>query len=369
MKEACRNLLGEYGYPQSEIDGRVKETWINLFESGENQRIYFESDDQTGYMLDTGNTDARTEGMSYGMMMAVQMDRQDVFDRLWKWSMKHMYMTEGKHAGYFAWSCQPDGTKNAYGPAPDGEEYYALALFFASHRWGDRDEPFDYGQQARDLLKTCIHQGEDGKGYPMWEPENYLIRFVPEVKWTDPSYHLPHFYDLFAEWSYEEDREFWSKAAAASRRYLPAACHPVTGLAPDYSHYDGKPNPVRGHGNFYSDAYRVAANIGLDAEWAGASSWHHEIADRIQAFFVSQDPDDYRRYELDGRPTNETAMHPVGLIATNAMVSLAATRGENAEKLVRLFWETPPRTGKRRYYDNCLYFFALLALSGNYRIH
>ena len=35
---------------------------------------------------------------------------------------------------------------------------------------------------------------------------------------------------------------------------------------------------------------------------------------------------------------------------------------------VKKFWETPLRTGKRRYYDNCLYMFAFLALAGKYRI-
>ena len=42
--------------------------------------------------------------------------------------------------------------------------------------------------------------------------------------------------------------------------------------------------------------------------------------------------------------------------------------GPNAEVCVRRFWNTPLRDGPRRYYDNCLYFFALLALSGRYRI-
>ena len=28
-----------------------------------------------------------------------------------------------------------------------------------------------------------------------------------------------------------------------------------------------------------------------------------------------------------------------------------------------------PRKGRRRYYDNCLYFFCLLMLTGNYRIY
>ena len=35
---------------------------------------------------------------------------------------------------------------------------------------------------------------------------------------------------------------------------------------------------------------------------------------------------------------------------------------------IKTFWETPLRTGKRRYYDNCLYMFAFLALAGKYRI-
>ena len=72
-------------------------------------------------------------------------------------------------------------------------------------------------------------------------------------------------------------------------------------------------------------------------------------------------------YEIDGTVIDQKALHPVGLIATNAMASLAAD-GEHAKECVELFWNTPLRTGERRYYDNCLYLFALLALSGNYRI-
>ena len=32
-----------------------------------------------GYMEDTGNHDVRTEGMSYGMMVCVQMNRKQEF--------------------------------------------------------------------------------------------------------------------------------------------------------------------------------------------------------------------------------------------------------------------------------------------------
>jgi oligosaccharide reducing-end xylanase len=60
---------------------------------------------------------------------------------------------------------------------------------------------------------------------------------------------------------------------------------------------------------------------------------------------------------------------PVAIIATNAQVSLAANDTDNLRECVELFWNTPLRKGDRRYYDNCLYLFALLALSGNYRIY
>ena len=123
-----RNVFAEYGIPQEEIDKRVEETFQTMFHGCEEERIFHEVGDDMGYMEDTGNHDTRTEGMSYGMMMCVQLDKKEEFDRLWKWSKTYMYMEQGRNAGYFAWSCKTDGTKNAYGAAPDGEEFYAMAL-------------------------------------------------------------------------------------------------------------------------------------------------------------------------------------------------------------------------------------------------
>lgn len=362
-----RNLFAEYGYSEADIAAKLQHTWDALFGDDETTKIYYELDEDKGYLLDTGNHDVRSEGMSYGMMMAVQYDRQDIFDKLWNWTYSFMYMTEGIHKGYFAWSCQPDGTRNAQGPAPDGEEFFAMALFFASKRWGDREAPYNYSEQAKDLLHTCLHQ--QPPGFPMWNPENKLIKFVPEVEFSDPSYHLPNFYELFALWAHEEDRTFWKEAAQASRDYINISCHPVTGLAPEYAHYDGTPNHIRGFGYFFSDAYRVAANIGLDYAWFGVDARQQDIANRILAFFADKEPDDYRRYTIEGKPFEEKSLHPVGLLATNAQAALAASDEQLAKAAVELLWNTPPRTGDRRYYDNCLYIFAILALSGNYRIY
>ena len=374
-----RNLFKEIGKTEEEINAKIKEA-VNTFFYDENERIYHESGEDMGYLTDTGNNDARTEGMSYGMMMCVQLDMKEEFDRIWKWSKTYMYMEEGENEGYFAWSCQTDGTKNAYGPAPDGEEFYAMALFFASHRWGDGEGIFNYSEEARNILRACLHKGENGRaGAPMWNRDNHQILFVPGCPHTDPSYHLPHFYELFAKWAYEEDRKFFAQAAKVSREFLAITCHKDTGLNPEYANFDGTPMdkelPWGQFGDFFSDAYRTAANIGLDAEWFGDDAGQLSVPLRVMKFFGTDLEAARCAYKVDGTPLERCVLHPVGLLATIAQSALAIPYSEEegsdfavAKQWVEWFWNQPLRKGVRRYYDNCLYLFALLALSGNYRV-
>ncbi|MFH1879686.1 MAG: glycosyl hydrolase family 8, partial [Bacillota bacterium] len=175
------NLLAAAGIDPGDVQKRIDEMFRAIF-SDPQERFYFESGGDAGYLMDTGNFDARTEGMSYGMMMAAQMDRKDLFDRLWLFSMRYMYNAAGRNAGYFAWSVKPDGARNSDGPAPDGEEYYAMALFFAAARWGEGKPPFDYAAQARAILRHAVHQPELAPGgSAMWDEKTALIRFVPEL--------------------------------------------------------------------------------------------------------------------------------------------------------------------------------------------
>ena len=372
-----RNLFEEYGYSRFDIENKVIDCWNEIFNQQNPNHFYFDCGNGTGYMEDTGNDDARTEGMSYGMMMALQMNRKDIFDRIWKWARDNMYLDKGPMAGYFCWSNAVDGKKNAGGPAPDGEEYFAMALFMASRRWGDGEGIFNYTEEGRAILRVAIH-GEQ----KMWFEENHHIRFVPNCPFTDPSYHLPHFYEIFAEMADEKDRPFWKAAAEASRAYIVKACHPQTGLAAEYADDDGRPLPDRfpdgsklpwgQHNTFFSDAYRVAANIGLDALWFGTSPEYSKIAANIIRFFDGNALEDLHDYRIDGHELKKLARHPVGLIATVAEAALAlgpdapAEDLEAAKRAVKRLWDTPMRVGRRRYYDNCLYFFAVLALSGKY---
>ncbi len=375
MKKEYRNVFAELGIAKEEIAKRLEEIRQFYFYGAENERVYFEVGEDMAYICDTGNDDARTEGMSYGMMLCVQLDMKEEFDRLWKWAKTYMWMSEGWNEGYFAWSCALDGSKNDNGPAPDGEEFFAMALFFASHRWGDGEGIFCYSEQAKEILRACLHKGQNGRiGVPMWNLENHQILFVPGIDFTDPSYHLPHFYELFALWADEADREFFKTAAKVSREYLTKACHPITGFSAEYAEFDGSPmsRPLSWttdrHDWFFSDSYRTAANIGLDYEWFGIDEGQREVADRIQKFLQPKLKEGtYPIYEVDGRVVPGGAMHSIGITATVAQAALAA-EGDQWKEWVEKFYHTPLRSDKRRYYDNCLYFFAFLALSGNYRI-
>lgn len=378
-----RNLFSLIGKEDQEINNRLNEIFETFFYGSEEERIYHPAGEDMGYLEDTGNHDARTEGMSYGMMICVQMDKKEEFDRIWKWACTYMWMEEGESEGYFAWSCGLDGTRNANGAAPDGEEFFAMALFFASHRWGDGEGIYCYSGQARKILRACIHKGENGRpGYPMWNHENRQILFVPGSDFTDPSYHLPHFYELFALWADEEDRLFFKEAAKVSRKYLAKACHEKTGMSAEYAEFDGQPmsRPLPWttdrHDWFFSDAYRTVANIGLDYEWFGIDEGQYEAPEKLLRFLDARwDENPFEIYEVDGTSLHKPALHPVGLQVTTTQGILSVLGRTKEEESIRIakkwleeFFRMPLRKGDRRYYDNCLYFFAFLALSGNYRI-
>lgn len=374
MKKEYRNVFKEVGYSDEAINKRLEEIKEEFFFGPD--KVYFDAGEDMGYMVDTGNNDARTEGMSYGMMMCVQLDMKEQFDRIWKWAKTYMWMDQGENEGYFAWSCALDGKKNAYGPAPDGEEYFAMALFFAAHRWGDGEGIFNYTKEAKEILSAMIHKdGKQRVGAPMFNHDNHQILFVPGSSFTDPSYHLPHFYELFAMWANEEDRDFFKACIKASREYLVKACDEKTGFSAEYAEFDGKPmsRPLPWttdrHDWFYSDAYRTAANIGLDYEWWGVDEGQCKTAYNIErALLDDMRNDSYHIYELDGTVAGPKALHPYGITATVAESVLAAKLDDVATEWVKKFFEMPLRKGDRRYYDNCLYMFAFLALSGNYRM-
>jgi len=365
------------GRSKSEVDEKIDRAFQQLFYGDDHtERIYYPVEPDMAYIEDIFNQDVRTEGMSYGMMIAVQLDKKREFDRLWKWAKTYMQHQAGPLQHYFAWHCTPEGTKIDANPASDGEEWIVMSLLFAANRWGNGDGIFHYRSEAQEILDAMLGKTPTSHRPDvvtnMFNPKNKLVVFVPAGHvddFTDPSYHVPHFYELWARWA-DKNRHFWQQAAEASRKFLKRAVHPVTGLAPDYATFDGKPmDPFSGagHKDFRFDAWRVAMNIAMDYLWFARDAWAVQQANRLLDFFYRQGIDRYgNQFTVDGKALGND--HSAGLVAMNAVAAVAATHDKRKD-FVEALWNTPIPCGTYRYYDGLLYLLALLQVSGNFKIY
>ena len=365
-----RNLFKEYGYSEDEINEKVESTWEKLFYGNDDERLYYPVGDDMAYIYTADTDDVRSEGMSYGMMICVQMNKKKEFNCLWKWAKTYMQHTDGEYKGYFAWKMKTNGTKIDNTPASDGEEYFATALLFASARWGDGEGIYNYRTEAQDILTTMLHQADDGQGVNMFDSTHKMPVFCPigsAATYTDPSYHLPAFYEVWALEA-DQDNEFWSEAAKASREHFKKATNASTGLGPDYSEYSGAARNEGDHKDFRFDAWRTAANIACDYAWWAKDDWAVTHANTLQSFFYDQGVESYgNQWTLDGSK-EYSSDHSPGLVAMNATAGLAAST-QKAWAFVEDFWNISPTTGKYRYYDGCLYMMGLLHCSGNFRVY
>ena len=382
-----RNVFAEMGYDEVEVERRLQTVFDEVFRGPD--KVYFEVGDDMGYVSDIKNHDVRTEGMSYGMMIAVQRGERDIFDRLWRWAKRYMQQADGPLKGYFAWSCNTDGTHRAEGPASDGELYYVTALLFAHNLWGSTGT-IDYLGEARHILDCSWEKdGTDGV-WPLIDKDTHLITFVPNglgARFTDPSYHLPAFYEVWALYADDGRADFYRQCADAARRYLHAAINLVTGLNADNTLYDGTPyqSPWGLPPAFRYDSWRVPMNIALDYSWSCADGeWQRSYANTIQQFFYGKGIDCFvDQYAVDGSDVGTilsagnaelevTALrHSVGLVATLGAVSLVADN-RHARDFAKCLWESENRPYADgyfdAYYDGLLRLFAFMHLSGHYRV-
>jgi len=425
-----RDFFAEQGHSAADTRAKIERAFQQLFHGdGQEERIYFETganeNGPLAYITDWANNDARTEGMSYGMMISVQLGKKREFDALWNWANTYMLITDARNPslGYFAWSMNTDGTPRSTGAAPDGEEYFVMALYFAANRWGIGEGIYNYKAQADKILRGMrhhpvltgtspfrihpedppfqmpdhpwpspnnkameaaaraggrplpAHQSTRGPRQqtvgPMVDEDHFMIRFVPEVDrdGTDPSYHLPAFYELWSRWGPAKDREFWAKAADVSRHLFSRITGPNTGLTPDRANFDETPILLANGGTipFSYDSWRSVSNWSVDDSWWRKDERERALSDRIQKFLFGQGIDTFAdQYTLDGNALS--ARHSTGMVATTAVGSLAATDGPISKAFVERLWNTPVPSGEQRYYDGMLYLMSMMHLSGNFRI-
>lgn len=370
------------GKSDEETRAKIEGAWnhfftpgdMSLYENSDQSSVYY-LDGDTGLILDTGNNDVRTEGMSYGMMISVQLDKPDVFERLWRWSKDHMaYDKDSPWDGYFCWQCLPDGTKIGGSNASDGELYYVTSLLLAGEKW-NRPE---YTVEANEILRKIMSKDGSKGVFNLFDANTKLITFVPDSVghgFTDPSYMLPAFLDFWAEKA-ASNNEFWKEAAVAARDHLVKSAHPETGLHPDYSNYDATAYawPQAGYDTsiYMYDAIRCAMNIGMDSYLTGKDTQRQgETIARLLEFFKN-DGCSHAHFNLDGSNAFDT--YSCGMAGSNAVGAFALAKSDDpakralAKEFVERLWNTEPPKGKYRYYEGMVYFLSLLHVSGNFSL-
>ncbi len=365
-----QNLFAEIlSKTETEVQNKINNIWSHFFTPGSATSVYYEVGNDMAYIYDTGNQDVRSEGMSYGMMICVQLDKKAEFDKLWKWAEKYMLYKSGDWDGYFAWQLGTDGTIKGQSCAPDGEAYFITSLFFAAHRWNDDS----YAQAAQNILKKVMSKNGSGGVYNMFDATTKLITFVPyydSSTFSDPSYNLPAFFELWARWS-NTNSEFWKETPDVSRQLLRNSSHTTTGLFPDYCSFTGE--PLNGQYVDYDsrrymyDAIRCAMNIGMDYNWFGSDAANQTaMMTKLLTFFKN---DGYAHGQFDWNGSNPGGSYSEGMAGANGVGCFALDDKTLAREYLNKLWSTTAPSGQWRYYNGMVYMLSMLHASGNFKIY
>jgi endo-1,4-beta-D-glucanase Y len=252
-----------------------------------------------------------SEGIGYGMLIAVYMDDQSLFDGLWLYEQENIDPN-----GLMNWA--PGGPQDPGGScgggATDADEDMAFALVMADAQWGGQ------GSLSKPYKQIAISQIQT-----VWANEIAQYKYVlpGESTWAkisnlNPSYLAPAYYRVFAtvdpnsgaqpkdDWMATVDQSYATINDAlnngnASNGLVPAWCNDSNaGSCPP-----GQP------GNYQYDSCRIPFRIGLDWCWSGETRAQSYVAKTSTFFSGVGAANIVDGYGLDGTP-QPTNMNSAG---------------------------------------------------------
>lgn len=157
-----RDLLGQ---TDAAISAKLNNAFNTIFHGSPSYAIYVPVGVDQAYIEDTYHDDEiRTEGIGLGMMICVEFNKEDEFDKLWRYARDVVQNHGGPDAGYFPSFCDTaSGTATTSCLDPYGFEQFVTALIFANDRWGSAGA-IDYASDALALFHTLRHKEDDNGG-------------------------------------------------------------------------------------------------------------------------------------------------------------------------------------------------------------
>jgi oligosaccharide reducing-end xylanase len=366
---AFRDVLGK---SDAEIQAKLEATFAQLFHGDADHTIYYPEGTGQAYIKDILHGDIRTEGIGYGMIIAVELNKRTEFDALWTYAKNKLEYTTGANSGYFLSSCDTSSTTTTPCIDPFGHEQFVMALIFAHDRWKSNTGAVNYAADAQDLLHVMRFKEDDNGGIVggvtnSFDDATMLAYDVPSesaATYTRPSVEMPNYYELWAEATGDA---FWTQAAATARAFWKKAANTTTGLMPLRATL-ADATPFSGSENFVAECYRTHLSLVLDRIWFGSDPWEVDEANKLLTFFYGKGFDTYySSYTLDGATALDT-YHDQPLIAVNGATAVIATMDQRAA-FIAATWDLPAAIHVARYYSGLMHLLSLLILSGQYQVY
>lgn len=261
-----------------------------------------------------------SEGIAYGMELAVFADDQALFDDLWKYSQLWVNAN-----GLMDWYINAEGTMRlGTGGATDSDEDIAWALVMAAEQWGGR------GSLDKDYLELAKEQIDRVWRFEVDKENGYVLRPGDQfggANLTNPSYFAPAYYRVFAAVTNNPD---WMRVVDSSYRVIDASLNATNGnvtngLVPAWCDAEGAMIKWNGADNYQLDSCRTPFRIGQDWCYFGEARAKAYL-DKVSAFFAGVGAANIvDGYEMDGRPRPQFSMDGsqaasfVGTAAVGAM--------------------------------------------------
>ncbi len=310
-----------------------------------------------------------SEGIAYGMIIAVMLDDQPLFDAFWSYAECFL-----NKSGLMDWYIAPDGSRAlGVGAATDADEDMAWALVMADRQWGGKGSLSEsYASSAARLIDAIFSTEVDRGQWP--------DMLLPGDDWRgknvfNPSYFAPNQYRIFG--SVSRNVEGWRRVidtgyAIIERSLNDESGNRQNGLVPAWCDAAGKPVEAFPGAlqNYQYDSARAPFRMAQD--WAYTREPRaHALLSRTSRFFAdigaAQIVDGYA---LDGRPMPDPKSPPDN--PGSAVFVAGAAAGAMHDTLYRDFVDAAYarlRTGRllarSRYYNHCWTVLGLLMLTGN----
>lgn len=200
-----------------------------------------------------------SEGIGYGMLLAVGMNDQSLFDGLSKYYFDHLDKN-----GLMNWTtgrCDAPGNDNS-NAATDGDLDTTMALVQAAARWSNAD----YLAKAQGLAaKIAQYETDMCSGRRVLKPGDVWGGCTnTNDQRINPSYFSPGYYKVFAHY-FPEQASTWTALTDGTYQLYTVYQTRLDDLVPDWSNADGSDN---GSGYSY-DACRTPFRVAVDYAWTG----------------------------------------------------------------------------------------------------